>query len=232
MSGMESFIEKQTKLLETQPAEAPGKDSEQISKGCVDDCMSGAAVPAQDLSNSDPGTETELADTALDLLLLLLMEQWRWLCTENVQKVIHLIFGTLIQRWLEVQVATLTCPQRWVQYLRLLQESIWPGGLLPEYPRPVRTQEQKAAAEKQALQSLMGVLPDIVVEILGVNKCRLSWSLVLESLRQPLINRHLIYCLWDIILEFLDLSASAEESAITSSAADTPGSPKKMGISP
>lgn len=62
-------------------------------------------------------------------------------------------------RWLEVQVATLTCPQRWVQYLRLLQESIWPGGLLPEYPRPVRTQEQKAAAEKQALQSLMGVLP-------------------------------------------------------------------------
>ncbi|TKC37123.1 hypothetical protein EI555_011577, partial [Monodon monoceros] len=135
-------------------------------------------------------------------------------------------------RWLEVQVATLTCPQRWVQYLQLLQESIWPGGLLPEYPRPVRTQEQKAAAEKQALQSLMGVLPDIVVEILGANKCRLSWSLVLESLQQPLINRHLIYCLWDVILEFLDLSASAEVSAITSSAADTPGSPRKMGISP
>ncbi|XP_068410279.1 sorting nexin-19 isoform X2 [Eschrichtius robustus] len=232
MSGMESFIEKQTKLLETQPAEAPGKDSEHISKGCVDDCVSDAAVPARDLSNSDPGTETELADTALDLLLLLLMEQWSWLCTENVQKVIHLIFGTLIQRWLEVQVATLTCPQRWVQYLRLLQESIWPGGLLPECPRPARTQAQKAAAEKQALQSLMGVLPDIVVGILGVNKCRLSWSLVLESLQQPLINRHLIYCLWDIILEFLDLSASAEESAVTSSAADTPGSPKKMGISP
>lgn len=45
-----------------------------------------------------PGTETELADTALDLLLLLLMEQWRWLCTENMQKVLHLAFGTLIQR--------------------------------------------------------------------------------------------------------------------------------------
>ncbi|XP_059785997.1 sorting nexin-19 isoform X3 [Balaenoptera ricei] len=232
MSGMESFIEKQTKLLETQPAEAPGKGSEHISEGCVDDCVSDTAVPARDLSNSDPGTETELADTALDLLLLLLMEQWSWLCTENVQKVIHLIFGTLIQRWLEVQVATLTCPQRWVQYLRLLQESIWPGGLLPECPRPARTQAQKAAAEKQALQSLMGVLPDIVVGILGVNKCRLSWSLVLESLRQPLINRHLIYCLWDIILEFLDLGASAEESAVTGSAADSPGSPKKMGISP
>lgn len=232
MSGMESFIEKQTKLLEMQPAEAPGKDSEQISKECVDGFEAEAAVPAQDLSNNDAGAETALANTALDLLLLLLMEQWRWLCTENVQKVLHLIFGTLIQRWLEVQVANLTCPQRWVQYLRLLQESIWPGGVLPKYPRPVRTQEQKVAAEEQALQSLMGVLPDIVVEILGVNKCRLSWSLVLESLQQPLINRHLIYCLWDLILEFLDLSASVEESAMTTSASETPSNPKKMGVSP
>lgn len=98
MSEMESFIEKQTKLLEMQPAEASEEDPEHIPKECVDDCLSDAAMPAQDLSNSDPGTETELADTALDLLLLLLMEQWRWLCTENMQKVLHLIFGTLIQR--------------------------------------------------------------------------------------------------------------------------------------
>ncbi|XP_006873145.1 PREDICTED: sorting nexin-19 [Chrysochloris asiatica] len=230
LSGMESFIEKQSKLLEMQPEEAPEKDLEQI-KGCVDGCLSDVTVPAHDLSNSDPGTETELADTALNLLLLLLMEQWRWLCTENMQKVLHLIFGTLIQRWLEVQVANLTCPQRWLQYLRLLQESIWPGGVLPELPRPMRTHEQKVATEKQALQSLMGVLPDIVVEILGVNKCRLSWGLVLESLQQPLINRHLIYCLWDIILEFLDLRVSIEDSTTSTSASNTPGSPKKMDVS-
>lgn len=62
-------------------------------------------------------------------------------------------------RWLEVQVSNLTCPQRWVQYLRLLRESIWPGGVLPKFPRPARTQAQKAATEKQALQSLMSILP-------------------------------------------------------------------------
>ncbi|XP_011374520.1 sorting nexin-19 isoform X2 [Pteropus vampyrus] len=100
MSGMESFIEKQTKLLEMQPAEVPEKDPEHIRKGCVDGSLSDTAVPAPDLSNSDPETETELADTALDLLLLLLMEQWQWLCTENIQKVLHLVFGTLIQRLL------------------------------------------------------------------------------------------------------------------------------------
>ncbi|KAM4851025.1 sorting nexin-19 isoform X2 [Urocitellus parryii] len=231
MSGMESFIEKQTKLLEMQPTEVPVKDPEQISKDYVDDCLSGTTMLSQDLSSSDAGTETELADTALNLILLLLMKQWKWLCTENMQKFLHLIFGTLIQRWLEVQVANLTCPQHWVQYLRLLRESIWPGGVLPKFPRPVRTQEQKVATEKQALQSLMGVLPDYLIEILGVNKCQLSWSLVLESLQQPLINRHLIYCLGDIIIEFLNLSASDEESASNTSASDTPGIPKRMGVS-
>ncbi|XP_066221347.1 sorting nexin-19 isoform X2 [Saccopteryx leptura] len=231
MSEMESFLEKQTKLLEMQPAEAAGKYPECVPKG-VDSDFSDAAMLAQGPSSRDLGTETELADTALDLLLLLLMEQWRWLCTENMQKILHLLFGTLIQRWLEVQVANLTCPQHWVQYLRLLRESIWPGGVLLKHPRPVRTQEQKAAAERQALQSLMGVLPAVVVEILGASRCQLSWSLVLESLQQPRINRHLIYCLWDIILEFLDLSASVEESPMTTSASDAPESTRRTGVSP
>ncbi|XP_048199586.1 sorting nexin-19 isoform X6 [Perognathus longimembris pacificus] len=232
MSGMESFIEKQTKLLEMQPAEAPGKYPEPVPREPVDGCSSATPVPSQNPNNSDTGTETELADTAFDLILLLLMEHWKWLCTENMQKFLRLIFGSLVQRWLEVQVANLTCPQRWVQYLQLLQESIWPGGVLPKFPRPIRTQEQKVATKKQALQSLMSILPDFLVEILGVNKCQLSWNLVLESLQQPLINRHLIYCLGDIILEFLDLSTSVEESATAPSASDIPGSPKRMSVSP
>ncbi|KAM4828330.1 sorting nexin-19 isoform 2-T2 [Thomomys bottae] len=99
LSGMESFIEKQTKLLEMPPAEAPGKDHEPVPRECVDVCSSAIPVPAQDLNKSDTGTETELADTALDLILLLLMEHWKWLCTENMQKFVHLTFGSLVQRF-------------------------------------------------------------------------------------------------------------------------------------
>ncbi|KAL6032423.1 hypothetical protein STEG23_019292 [Scotinomys teguina] len=165
MSGMESFIEKQAKLLEMQPAEVPHKDHQQVPRDCVDSCLLDTAVVTQEPNNSDPGTETELADTALDLILVLVMEQWEWLCTESMQKFLHLIFGTLVQRWLEVQVANLTCPQRWVQYLRLLRESIWPGGVLSKFPRPGRTQAQKAATEKQALQSLMSILPDRLLDV-------------------------------------------------------------------
>ncbi|XP_023372546.1 sorting nexin-19 [Otolemur garnettii] len=98
MSGMLSFIEKQTKLLEMEPAELPEKDPEQTPKTCMDSYLSDATRPAQDVHSRDLGTETALADTALDLLFLLLMEQWKWLCTENMQKFLRLIFGTLVQR--------------------------------------------------------------------------------------------------------------------------------------
>ncbi|XP_027690943.1 sorting nexin-19 isoform X2 [Vombatus ursinus] len=113
ISGMESFIEKQSKFLEIQAEEALEKDSEQTPKECTDDCSespSDNAASAPDESNSDQESETALADTALDLLLLLMMEQWRWLCTENMQKALHLLFGTLIQRWI-LEMRDLT--QRW-----------------------------------------------------------------------------------------------------------------------
>ncbi|XP_026719538.1 sorting nexin-19 [Athene cunicularia] len=210
LAAMESFIQKQEKLLEAVPSKAPeGEGGREAKEGSMQEDMDGLEQGTHPDTDSDP--ETALADLALDVLRLLMMDHWSWLCTENMQKVFHLLFGTLIQRWLEVQVVNLTCTQRWVQYLQLLQESIWPGGVLPAVPKPARTEEQKKAAAEQALQSLMGILPNVVQEILGTSKCRMSWNLVLESLAQPVINRHLVFCLLDILLEFLVLKGSSDE---------------------
>lgn len=60
MSGMESFIEKQTKLLEMQPSEVPDKDPQQVPKECVDNCLQDIGVVAQELNNSDPGEWQDL----------------------------------------------------------------------------------------------------------------------------------------------------------------------------
>lgn len=51
-------------------------------------------VPSSSLADS----ETALADLALDVLRLVLADHWSWLCTENIQKVFNLLFGTLVQR--------------------------------------------------------------------------------------------------------------------------------------
>ncbi|NWI39402.1 SNX19 protein, partial [Picathartes gymnocephalus] len=192
LAAMESFIQKQEKLLEAVPSKAPegegGREAKEIS---VQEEMDGLSTPEQG-AHPDTDSETALADLALDVLRLVLVDHWSWLCTENIQKVFNLLFGTLVQRWLEVQMVNLTCTQRWVQYLQLLQESIWPGGVLPAVPKPPRTEEQKAATAEQALQSLMGILPNVIQEILGTSKCRMSWNLVLESLSQPVINRYVM----------------------------------------
>ncbi|XP_044295587.1 sorting nexin-19 isoform X2 [Varanus komodoensis] len=192
LARMESFIQKQERLLEAafgEVLEGEG-DGDMEALKCPPHLYTKPVEVVQQPGDgrSESGSETMLADVALDLLRLIMVDHWSWLCTENMQKVLHLLFGTLIQRWLEIQVDNLTCTQRWVQYLRLLQESIWPGGVLPMVPKPLRTEEQKAAAERQALQILMGILPELVLEILGTNKCQQSWGLVLESMQHPIIN--------------------------------------------
>ncbi|XP_073719573.1 sorting nexin-19 [Misgurnus anguillicaudatus] len=153
-------------------------------------------------------SDTALSDLALNILCLIIKDQWSWLCTENIQRTIRLLFGTLMERWMEVGVANVTCTQYWVTYLRVIQEAIWPGGNLPVQPRPKRSQQQKEETRNQALQCLMKLLPDLVSDMLGSEKYRMSWQTVVDSFQDPTINRHLVYCIWDLLIEFLVPEAS------------------------
>ncbi|KAK0145637.1 Sorting nexin-19 [Merluccius polli] len=45
-----------------------------------------------------PVSEMMLAEPALSILCLLMTGQWSWLCTENIQRTIRMLFGTLIDR--------------------------------------------------------------------------------------------------------------------------------------
>lgn len=191
LGGMESFVQKQIKILN------------EISASQERSTTSGSPHLPSTLNAQAAGLDGSLAAVALEVLWLVMREQWSWLCTDNMQKVTHLLCGSLIQRWLEVQVDNVTCMQRWALYLRLLQQAIWPGGALRTQPRPPRTRVQREAAYNQALQSLKGIIPDLVQEMLGAQKCHQAWKSILDSLQHPPINRHLLYCIWDILLESL-----------------------------
>ncbi|KAM5132388.1 LOW QUALITY PROTEIN: sorting nexin-19 [Mantella aurantiaca] len=191
LGGMESFIQKQEKILN------------EICASHVRSTLSSTRRLPPTLNSKAAGLDGGLSAVALEVLWLVMREHWSWLCTDNMQKVTHLLCGSLIQRWLEVQVDNFTCMQRWALYLRLLQQAIWPGGALRTQPRPPRTQAQRGAAYDQALQSLIGIIPDLVQEMLGVQKCHQAWKSILDSLQHPPINRHLLYCIWDILLEGL-----------------------------
>uniref|UniRef100_A0A8C4SVP8 Sorting nexin 19b n=1 Tax=Erpetoichthys calabaricus TaxID=27687 RepID=A0A8C4SVP8_ERPCA len=156
--------------------------------------------------------DTGLADATLNLLCLLMKDHWSWMCTENIQKTIRIFFAPLIERWLDVHIANLTCTQQWVTYLRILQEAIWPGGSLPVRPKPVHTDEQKEQTKILSLQCLTDLLPDFFQTMLGVEKYQLTWQLILESLQDPTVNRYvlqIIYC-HDVLSEFVGFCLSTQ----------------------
>uniref|UniRef100_H2LTW8 Sorting nexin 19a n=1 Tax=Oryzias latipes TaxID=8090 RepID=H2LTW8_ORYLA len=147
--------------------------------------------------------DTAVADVALNILCLLMKDQWSWLCTENIQKAIRLLFGTFIERWLEVGTAHLTSAQCWVIYLQVLQEAVWPGGMLPAQPQPERSAAEREETKEQCLHCLMQLIPEFIAEMLGCEKYKMSLETMLGSLQDHQINKHLIFCMCDLLLEFL-----------------------------
>ncbi|XP_040006728.1 sorting nexin-19a [Xiphias gladius] len=212
LCGLESFVKEQERLLSGQNGKEAAKQScEQPHK---DKKTSGKTL----------GTDTAVADVALNILCLLMKDQWSWLCTENIQKTIRLLFGTFIERWLDVGVAYLTSAPCWVIYLQVLQEAVWPGGTLPTHPRPERSAAEREETKEQCLDCLMQLLPELITDMLGSEKYRLSLETMLESLQNHQINKHLIYCICDLLLEFLipeSCDEAFQRSLLQSLAKDT-----------
>ncbi|KAM6970604.1 sorting nexin-19a [Aplochiton taeniatus] len=201
LSGMESFVKHQERSLDVSPGTGPG------AAKAVADTPGKDRKPCLKLR----GADTAVADVALNILCLLMRDQWSWLCTENIQKAIRLLFGTFIERWLDVGMAHLTSAPCWVIYLQVMQEAVWPGGRLPTQPRPERSSQQREETRQQCLACLTTLLPELVTDLLGKDKYRLSLETVLESLQDPNINKHLVYCICDLLLEFL-IPESSEQA--------------------
>ncbi|KAM9317973.1 LOW QUALITY PROTEIN: sorting nexin-19 [Pholidichthys leucotaenia] len=196
LEDLQTFITEQEKLSMRAEAECEASPVLRPSGGSPSD-------EASLKQNPEHACEMGLAEVALNILCLLMKEQWSWLCTENIQRAIRLLFGTLINRWLDVGIANLTCTRYWVVYLQVIQEAVWPGGSLSTAPYLECSQQQKDRTKQQALQCLMKLVPELVSDMLDSDKYKLCWQTVLDSFQDPYINRHLVYCIFDLLLEFL-----------------------------
>ncbi|KAM9780992.1 sorting nexin-19a isoform 3-T4 [Syngnathus typhle] len=198
LSRLESFVLEQERLL-CQP-----QSREQANR------RESSGTDKKTLGKSQ-SADTAVADVALNILCLLMKEQWSWLCTENIQKAIRLIFGTFIERWMDVGMAHLTSAPCWVIYLQVLQEAVWPGGTLPAQPQPERSAAEREETKERCLECLLQLLPEFITDMLGSDKYRLSLETMLESLQDHHINKHLVYCICDLLLEFL-IPESSDDS--------------------
>ncbi|PWA22758.1 hypothetical protein CCH79_00001987 [Gambusia affinis] len=199
LGGLENFVREQERLIGGPNMTESVKPSYELN------------AKDKKISGKTHGTDTAVADVALNILCLLMKDHWSWLCTENIQKAIRLLFGTFIERWLDIGAAHLTSAPCWVIYLQVLQEAVWPGGTLPAQPRPERSVAEKKETKEQCLNCLMQLLPELIADMLGSEKYRLSLETMLESLQDYQINKHLIYSICDLLLEFL-IPESSDDS--------------------
>ncbi|XP_078665523.1 uncharacterized protein LOC144907952 isoform X2 [Branchiostoma floridae x Branchiostoma belcheri] len=142
-----------------------------------------------------------LADTALLIGCEALEGQRSWFCEDRVQQVVRTACGRLLDQWLHSQVTLLTNQDQCVQYLSLLREAVWPCGALPDEPEPIRTEEEKEESKGQALEAMVNFLPGLFPVLLGQLQYRAAMQGALEAFQNPRINRHVAYCLLDLLVE-------------------------------
>ncbi|XP_078585050.1 uncharacterized protein LOC144867149 [Branchiostoma floridae x Branchiostoma japonicum] len=162
---------------------------------------------------ADLGTEAQhtgpveeplpLADTTLLIGCEALEGQRSWFCEDRVQQVVRTAGGRLLEQWLHNQVTLLTNQEQCVYYLSLLREAVWPGGVLPDEPEPIRTEEEKEESKQQALEAMVNFLPGLFPVLLGQLQYRTAMQEALEAFQNPKINRHIAYCLLDLLVEAL-----------------------------
>ncbi|MEE6520084.1 hypothetical protein FKM82_017883, partial [Ascaphus truei] len=88
LGSMESYIQKQDTLLRESTATYERMSIPNTSEGTKPSIH-------QTLGT---GLECGLSAVSLEVLWLAMREQWSWLCTDNMQKLTHLLCGSLIQR--------------------------------------------------------------------------------------------------------------------------------------
>nr|KAG5701093.1 hypothetical protein BaRGS_002569 [Batillaria attramentaria] len=144
-----------------------------------------------------------LCDTVIDLVVQLLQGQGHWFCRQRVITVLHNTLGITMDRWLQDKISSLTTEERCLYYIRLLRETVWPGGTLFSGERAEKSVEERAATRAVAKRLLLEFFPDLVHLVMGEDSMDAAAEQILESLQYTKLNKHFIYTTLDLLMENL-----------------------------
>lgn len=122
---------------------------------------------------------------------------------EPFVSIAKIIFGQLLERYLEQLVDNLTTEAMFTHYVRLVRESIWPNGVYAPQPEVRLTDAQKVKLYELTLKTLKDYFPGAIVAVFGRSQYDRGMKLFLDSLQHPKLLRHLVYQLLDILVDVL-----------------------------
>jgi hypothetical protein len=92
-------------------------------------------------------------------------------------------------RWLKTTVNDLTSEERCLYYIRLLRETVWPGGKFFSSATQEKTEEEKMATRAVAKRLLIGFFPSLAVSGVGEDSMETAIDHLLESLQYTQLNK-------------------------------------------
>ncbi|KAL8574955.1 hypothetical protein ACOMHN_052120 [Nucella lapillus] len=146
-----------------------------------------------------------LCDAVLDFVVQLLSGQphHHWLCHQRVLTCLRNVLGSTLDRWVKETVSSLTTEERCLYYIRLLRETVWPGGKLFSSQTDEKTEEEKIATRTVAKRLLVDFFPGSLTMLLGAGSLDAGVEVMLESMQYSQLNKHFLYTTIDMLLESL-----------------------------
>ncbi|XP_038052220.1 uncharacterized protein LOC119724958 [Patiria miniata] len=149
--------------------------------------------------------EVALFDSVLCLLGEAFHDKELWFLDEGFQNVLTILAGDLLDGWLERQVDVLLSEHWCAFFLAELREVLWPGGKLLSASEGAgtRTETEKAATIKEVLTMLVESMPESFYKVIDRQDWQDGLQLLLDSLGDPQLNRHLMFTALDLLMDAL-----------------------------
>ncbi|XP_030830630.1 sorting nexin-19 [Strongylocentrotus purpuratus] len=133
-----------------------------------------------------------------------LLNQQSFVLDESLQGTLTILIGDLVDKWLFREVGLLFDEAQWGYYLSLLRELLWPGGVWCPKERETKTPDEMAKTKEDALHELThNAAAAVLSVILGEDHLREGISLVLDSLQDQALNKHLLFTFLDHAMDQL-----------------------------
>ncbi|KAL3891856.1 hypothetical protein ACJMK2_004101 [Sinanodonta woodiana] len=209
--SLEHILERFTQLKGQKSLTACEEGDITLEKSCTNaDIKETVTDPKDGYRSGTPDTETKtseaeltLANHVLDILVEILSSHDNWVCRERVQTAARLVLGKALNRWLEEKVDFLVSTEMVQFYLTTLQKTFWPEGDFVLEPRLKLTPQQEERIKFQAVNCLINFFPGTLVKLIGPDDFEIAIEETLECLTHKTLNRHLWYCVIDLLIEKL-----------------------------
>ncbi|XP_022237467.1 sorting nexin-19-like [Limulus polyphemus] len=151
--------------------------------------------------------EIPFADVVIDLVLLTITEPKNKYNKAKFVLVLKILFGQILNRWLEKKLLQFTTKEWCAQYLHFLHEALWPNSE-SKYKKDDNIHQRYEAIE--AMNSFFSSFSPVLVSSAQYQE---SISLLVGSLQNERLNKCLVYHLLDILIDNIVSHSSSDSSS-------------------